>query len=150
MTLSLDTLMTLDRTAHAGPWRLERYDIASVYADTPFSLSHYGTTLARWEERAGLIRSVDYLSAGFGSVSDANGLNTLFTTRFRKRTYPHANLFRMDRDRRGGGPRITVTHSDGMLFTVFSRYDRNYAGDTWLPINLLYGDSYNNQEDSGA
>lgn len=91
-----------------GAWRVER-DESDPFVGQEFTLWHYGTRMLRWRksQRYG-VELID-VDTGWGSVSDQGGLNTAF----RVLGLP----FRMDRDRRGGGPRITdlVRDADGYL-----------------------------------
>ena len=88
-------------------WRIERDDPMDPFRPQ-VTLVHYGTSLLRWNPR----RPEDdhtILSTGWGSVSDQNGLNTAFKVL--------GLPYRMDRDQRGGGARITelVSNGDGHL-----------------------------------
>jgi hypothetical protein len=63
------------------------------------ALVHHGTALLVWEP-ANLTNGYLWINIGRGSVSDQNGLNTAFKVL--------GLPYRMDRDQRGGGPRITT------------------------------------------
>lgn len=81
-----------------GAWRVERED-SDPFVGAEFTLWHYSTRMLFWREsRRNGVEVLDY-SIGRGSVSDQGGMNTAF----RVLGLP----LRMDRDFRGGGPRIT-------------------------------------------
>jgi hypothetical protein len=76
----------------AGAWRVDRHGATAT-------LVHYGTPMVTWRADDPADPSVLDIGTGWGSVSDQNGVNTAC----RVLGLP----YRMDRDARGGGPRIT-------------------------------------------
>lgn len=76
----------------AGPWRIERRRELAC-------LVHYSTPMLEWDV-TDPADSMAVLSIGHGSVSDQNGCNTAFKAL--------GVPLRYDRDRKGGGPRVTT------------------------------------------
>lgn len=76
----------------AGPWQIEADgDSATLF--------HYSTAMLTWNPSDPTDEDTLDWSIGHGSVSDQNGMNTAFRIL--------ALPYRFDRDRKGGGPRIT-------------------------------------------
>lgn len=97
------------RGSQRDNWQ-SRYPIETIWevvykpAENPsckeaFEFYHYRTLMAVFTRYPGEKEiSIDFVGIGQGSVSDQNGMNTLF--------YVLGVPMRMDRDKRGGGPRI--------------------------------------------
>lgn len=92
----------------AGAWRVERDHLtvdAAPERNGPVrvveraTLRHYGTVMVRWRLEDPADPAVLEIGTGWGSVSDQNGVNTACSVL--------GLPFRMNRDQRGGGPRIT-------------------------------------------
>jgi len=89
--MTIEELIRTGRARSAGAWRIERDGSVAT-------LVHHATPMLRWDVRAPR-ESHTILSIGWGSVSDQNGMNIAFRALDIPRRY--------DRDRRGGGPRVS-------------------------------------------
>lgn len=85
------------RAGSGGAWRA--ITVRDSDGRDVCELWHHGTLMLRWNAERPSDPDVLDFSTGWGSVSDQGGMNTAF----RALGLP----YRMDRDRRGGGPRIT-------------------------------------------
>jgi hypothetical protein len=93
------------RAGSGGAWRMETDGFVR-------RLYHHKTLMLEWRivrTRDGYGNHMVMMSTGYGSVSDQGGMNIAFRTL--------GLPYRFDRDRRGGGPRISEmkTHKCGLI-----------------------------------
>jgi hypothetical protein len=81
-----------------GAWRIEKPD-SDPFVGNEYELWHYSTLMLKWRHSHRYGNEILFTSTGNGSVSDQGGMNTAFRVL--------DVSFRFDRDRRGGGPRVT-------------------------------------------
>jgi hypothetical protein len=90
--MTIASIITAGKGRSHG-WEVREYP--STDEGTELALVHFGTRLLVWQR---ITKEILYKNIGWGSVSDANGINTAFLIL----DAPYWFL----RDRKGGGPRF--------------------------------------------
>ena len=93
--------MTIESIIKAGKGKSHEWEVTHCERmGNPYGsfhqLIHFRTTLLEWDHET---KAITYKNVGWGSVSDANGLNTAFRVLDAE--------IRMFRDAKGGGPRFS-------------------------------------------